>query len=123
MHHCLTASTAYRTGTAINRLARRIYAAHAARWAASDPFDAHGPFAAFARRLGLVKGKAAPAKTTWGDFKRKDRRVEAVHRLLRLALRVLGPVRYELLMRYLAHITVLRNQAVFLDENQDGRRP
>jgi len=33
-----------------------------------------------------------------------------------MALRVLGPNRYELLMRYLAHIAVLRNQSVFLDD-------
>ena len=39
-----------------------------------------------------------------------------VHRLLKLALRLLGPNRYELLMRYLAYITVLRNQSVFLDD-------
>jgi hypothetical protein len=105
-------------GTAINRLARRLYAAHAPRWANQDPFDANGPFAAFAKRLGLVKGKAAPAKTTWSDFNKKDRRVAAIHTLLKLALRVLGPVRYELLMRYLAHIAVLRNQAVFLDDKK-----
>ena len=39
-----------------------------------------------------------------------------VHRLLRLALRILGPNRYELLMRYLAYIAVLRNQSVFLKD-------
>ncbi len=101
-------------GTAVNRLARRLYATHATRWPHQDPFAATGPFAAFAKRLGLVKGKAAPPKTTWGDFNKQDRRVEAVHTLLKLALRLLGPIRYELLMRYLAHISVLRNQAVFL---------
>jgi hypothetical protein len=112
-------------GTAINRLARRLYAAHASHWPNQDPFDATGPFAAFARRLGLVKGKAAPPKTTWGDFNKKDRRVAAVHALLKLALRLLGPVRYELLMRYLGHITVLRNQSVFLkpDEHTPASHP
>ncbi len=112
-------------GTALNRLARRLYAAHATHWPNQDPFDATGPFAAFARRLGLVKGKSAPPKTTWGDFNKKDRRVEAVHTLLKLALRLLGPVRYELLMRYLAHITVLRNQAVFLKpgEHATAKQP
>ena len=33
-----------------------------------------------------------------------------------MALRLLGPHRYELLMRYLAHIAVLRHQSIFLDE-------
>ena len=103
-------------GTTVTRLARRIFAAHQPRWAGYDPFDARGPFAAFARRRRLVAGKSAPSKSTWREFNPRDRRVEAVHRLLQLALRVLGPNRYELFMRYLAHIAVLRNQAVFLDD-------
>ena len=104
-------------GTAVTRLARRIYSKHAARFAGHDPFDARGPFAAYARRHHLVAGKAAPPKNTWREFNPADRRVAAVHRLLRLALRVLGPNRYELLMRYLAHIAVLRNQSVFLGQD------
>lgn len=103
-------------GVAITRLARRIYAKHQMRWSRQDPFDAAGEFAAFAKRLGLVAGKVTPAKTTWKEFNPKDRRVEMVHRILKMALRVLGPNRYELLMRYLAHIAVLRNQSVFLND-------
>lgn len=102
-------------GTSVTRLARRIYAKHQERFS-GDPFDAQGEFASFARRLGLVAGKSAPAKTTWKEFNPKDRRVELVHRLLKVTLRVLGPNRYELLMRYLAHIAVLRNQSVFLND-------
>lgn len=101
-------------GTALTRLARRLYAAHQARFAGADPFRAEGPFAAWARKAKLVAGKAAPAKATWSDFNPRDRRVEALHTLLRFVLRALGPTKYELLMRYLSHITVLRNQSVFL---------
>ena len=106
-------------GTAVNRLVRRLFAAHAAHFTrpegnGPDPFDAAGPFAQFARAQGLVRGKVGPQKATWKQFDPEDRRVRAVHRMLRWALRVLGPNRYELLMRYLAHITVLRHQAVFL---------
>ena len=100
-------------GTAVTRLARRIYAKHQKHFA-GNPFDASGAFAAFAREHKLVAGKEAPAKATWKQFNPRDRRVQSVHRLLRAALRVLGPNRYELLMRYLAYIAVLRNQAVFL---------
>ncbi len=103
-------------GTVITRLARRIYGKHANRWIGQDPFDAAGEFARFAKRLGLVAGKAAAPKSTWKEFNPIDRRVELVHRVLKSALRVLGPNRYELLMRYLGHITVLRNQSVFLDD-------
>jgi hypothetical protein len=106
-------------GTPLNRLARRLYAANATHWPNQDPFDAHGPFAAFAKDRGLLaktkpNTKPTQTKTTWSDFNPDDRRVHAVHTLLKLALRLLGPIRYELLMRYLAHISVLRNQAVFL---------
>lgn len=103
-------------GTMVTRLARRIYAKHQTRWAGQDPFDATGGFAVFAKKLGLVAGKAAPEKATWKEFNPNDRRVEMVHRLLKVALRALGPNRYELLMRYLGHITVLRNQSVFLKD-------
>ena len=101
-------------GTSVTRLARRIYAAHYERWAGQDPFEASGDFADFAKRLGLVAGKTPPQKSTWREFNPDDRRVKLLHRALKIALRLLGPNRYELLMRYLAHITVLRHQSVFL---------
>jgi hypothetical protein len=109
---------AFSDGTAITRLARRIYACHQEAFADSDPFDAKGPFFQFARETHLLAGKALPEKATWREFSGSDRRVEAVHTLLRIVLRVLGPNRYELLMRYLAHISVLRNQGVFLKPKQ-----
>ncbi|ADW67354.1 hypothetical protein [Granulicella tundricola] len=100
-------------GTTITRLCRRLYAKHQAHFS-DNPFI--GAWSAYARKQGLVAGKAAPQKATWKDFSSKDRRVEMVHTLLRTALRILGPNRYELLMRYLAHIAVLRNQSVFLNK-------
>jgi hypothetical protein len=101
-------------GTTITRLARRLYARHEPHFGTADPFDVHGPFFHFAHTSGLLAGKALPQKATWREFSGTDRRVEAVHALLKLALRLLGPNRYELLMRYLSHISVLRNQSVFL---------
>lgn len=105
-------------GIVVTRLARRIYAKHCLRWTGQDPFDANGRFASFARRLGLVAGRAATPKSTWKEFNSTDRRVQMVHRLLKAALKLLGPNRYELLMRYLAFISVLRNQSVFLDDER-----
>ncbi len=101
-------------GTALTRLARRLYAEHQARFADEEPFDARGRFARFARENRLVKGHFVEKKQTWSEFNPRDRRVEMVHQMLKVALRVLGPDKYELLMRYLSHISVLRNQAVFL---------
>ena len=115
-------------GTAVTRLARRLFAAHLERFTDAeghgpDPFDARGEFARFAREGSLLKGKVSPAKATWRQFDPEDRRVRGVHRLLRWALRVLGPDRYELLMRYLAYISVLRHQGVFLRDRRWGKTP
>jgi hypothetical protein len=107
-------------GTSVTRLARRLYAMHQARFGRENPFAADSGFAKFARSHGLVKGTVAPPKAQWKDFDPKDRRVEAVHGILKLALRVLGPHKYELLMRYLSYISVLRHQSVFL---RDPRWP
>lgn len=99
-------------GTAVTRLARRIFGSQAHRWAGEDPFDAEGSFAHFARRNGLVRDRVRPAKVTWHEFDGADWRVRAVHAALLAVLRAVGPNRYELLMRYLGHITILRNQSV-----------
>ena len=101
-------------GTPVSRLARRIFAAHEPRFRGSDPFDENGAFARFSRKQRLVKNKGKPTNATWRQFDSADRRVRAVHRILKFTLRALGPHRYELLMRYLAHISVLRHQSVFL---------
>jgi hypothetical protein len=101
-------------GTAITRLSRRLYAKLKPDFPQPDPFDAAGPWLDFCRRNKLVAGKTAPQKTTWSEFSGADRRVDMVHRLLRFTLRMIGPHRYELLMRYLAYIAVLRNQSVFI---------
>ena len=107
---------AFSDGTAVTALARRLYSVHQERFP-GDPFAASGAWARYAAKHRLTAGKVLPHKASWSEFSGTDRRVEAVHRLLRLALRVLGPNRYELLMRYLGHISVLRNQSVFLDRD------
>lgn len=103
-------------GISINRLARRIYSKHREFERAGDPFDSNGLFYRFCKRNGLLSSKRGLQKTTWVHFDPSDRRVLAVHRVLRLSLRILGPDRYELLMRYISHISVLRNQSVFIKD-------
>jgi len=98
----------------VTRLARRIYAAHQSHFRGSNPFDPKGPFAEFAHAKGLLAGKQRPQKATWQQFSGTDRRVAPVHTLLKLGLRVPGPNRYELLMRYLTRIARFRNQGSFL---------
>lgn len=101
-------------GSAVIRLQRRIFAAHEAEFGEEDPFESDGRFYDFLRRHRLLVGKLEGGRPGWRDFNPNDRRVRLVNRLLLIALRLLGPIRYELLMRYLSFITILRNQAVFI---------
>ena len=103
-------------GTAITLLARRLYAAHESSFRGQDPFPADSTFHRFAKRHRLMAGSAQPPKVGWKDAATGDRRVKAIHAMLKVALRTLGPNRYELLMRYFSFISILRNQAVFIKD-------
>jgi hypothetical protein len=105
---------AYSNGSAVTRLQRRIFAAHELNFGYEDPFDSKSRFYHFASRHGLLVGKRKPPKATWREFSPNDRRVRFVNRLLLITLKLLGSARYELLMRYLSFISILRNQAVFI---------
>lgn len=104
----------YSDGSVVTRLQRRIFAAHEQNFKNQDPFDSKSDFYDFARRHRLLAGKRKVAKSTWREFEPNDRRVQLVNRLLLITLRLLGATRYELLMRYLSFISILRNQAVFI---------
>ena len=108
-------------GTIITRLSRRLYAQLEESFPDQDPFDSGSHWARYAKSHRLVAGAVPPPKSGWSQFDAQDSRVRWVHRLLRFALRLLGPHRYELLMRYLGHISVLRHQSVFL--NRDIKPP
>lgn len=100
-------------GTAVTLLARRIFAAHGNTFF-GNPFKHGGPFYAFAISQGLIRRNPPALSISKRKFNPKDKRVKVMNRLFRLALGLLGPYRYELLMKYLAHISVLRNQAAFI---------
>ncbi|MCW4461888.1 putative nucleotide-diphospho-sugar transferase [Sphingomonas sp. BT-65] len=76
-----------------------------------DPFDAAGPVYAFARRHRLFSSRERPDKHV--DFKAEKQfgRQKAVLDMgFRLALKFLGPDRYFMLMRYLAHYSSILKQ-------------
>lgn len=99
-------------GTYITPALRRFYAGLLDRFAdVADPFDPSGKVMDFARKQGLlVRGNAAAKRQTFQDVGKYKRPIRFIHVLLRCALRVLGPNRYYMLMRYLGHISSLRNQ-------------
>jgi hypothetical protein len=99
-------------GTPVPAALRRAYASfHSELADAVDPFDAGGKVHAFARRNGLLSRNAKPAKRrTFKDVGQGSLQVRVFDFLLRSALKLLGPDRYFDLMRYLAHISSIRNQ-------------
>jgi len=103
-------------GTLITSLARRIYAERQDKFSGQNPFEAEGEFARFAKRRGLLAGKVSNPSPAPVGINPVDPRVKVIHIILRVCLKILGPNRYELFMRYLAHIATLRKQAVFIDK-------
>lgn len=101
-------------GSMISPALRRFYAALMDKKFddVGDPFDALGAVHAFARRHRLFSKHARPDKHI--NFKAEKsfgREKVLLDKGFRLALRVLGPDRYFMLMRYLAHYSSILHQA------------
>ena len=97
-------------GQPINRLCRSIYAANLDRFRGEDPFRSTGGFYKWATSTGLQSAGAAAKNHTASAYSKEDIRIRAIHGALRMALRILGADRYTMLMKYLSHISILRNQ-------------
>lgn len=102
----------FNDGTYITPALRRFYAGLKGQFASIvNPFDPASRVMAFARRNGLLtRDNAAAKRHTFHDVGKFGRAIRFIHFMLRIALRVLGPNRYYMLMRYLSHISSLRNQ-------------
>jgi hypothetical protein len=100
----------YSNGQFINKLQRSLYSSNLDGFASGSPFDAQGPFYRWAARKHLHDRKESAAQHNRRTIDRTDPRVRIVNSMLRLALRLLGADRYTVLMKYLAYISVLRNQ-------------
>lgn len=102
----------FNDGTYITPALRRFYAGLKDQFAdVVNPFDPGSRVMTFARRNGLLtRDNAAAKRHTFHDVGKFGRAIRFIHFMLRLALRVLGPNRYYMLMRYLSHISSLRNQ-------------
>lgn len=99
-------------GTYITPALRRFYAGLKSQFTdVANPFAPNSRVMEFARshRL-LTRDNAAAKRHTFQDVNKFGRSMRFIQILLRLTLRVLGPIRYYMLMRYLSHISSLRNQ-------------
>lgn len=97
-------------GTPINRLQRAAYAANLDLFGSSNPFDSKGLFFKWSKQRHLGSGKDTVSKYGRRNYDASDVRLRVVNMLLRLSLRILGPDRYTILMKYLEYASVLRNQ-------------
>lgn len=77
-----------------------------------DPFEINGPVMEFAKKNGLMVkfGSVAEARLNFKNIDDARFAVKIINFGLRIVLRILGPIRYFNLMRYLAHISSIRNQ-------------
>ena len=83
-----------------------------------NPFSSDGEVMKFARKHSLVsKNNQSSQRKTFRDVDRYNTQIKLINKMLRFTLFVLGPERYFNLMRYLAHISSLLNQAgLFIDK-------
>jgi len=100
----------YSNGESIAPLARKIYSIVQESFSGSDPFDAGGPFYAWARRNRLLMRGGEQSSDIALPKRQRESKERFLNQFLRLALRILGPERYLRLMKYLSHISNPRNQ-------------
>jgi hypothetical protein len=108
----------FKDGTYVTPALRRFYAALFERFRGEeDPFAAGSTLYAFAHSHSLAGPKHRPvARQTFKDMGRYSTATSAIRFLLRMALKLAGPGRYFALMRYLAYISSIRNQADLFGE-------
>jgi hypothetical protein len=100
------------SGEYVSPALRRLYANRAYGFSLEeDPFQPGSALMRFARAKRLVGPSVGKAtRMTAGDVGKHGLQIRVLSYAFKLALRVLGPNRYFLLMRYLAHASSIRNQ-------------
>jgi hypothetical protein len=100
------------SGEYVSPTLRRLYANKAYGFALDeDPFLPDSALVRFARSKRLMGPRVGKAqRVTAGDMTRHGLEIRLLSYAFRLALWVLGPNRYFVLMRYLAHASSIRNQ-------------
>ena len=103
-------------GYPITPFVRRLYAANLERFQNQDPFSSSSAFFAWARSKGAIVAKNASGTSPSTAGAQNDNRFMFANRLFRLALRLLGPERYMLLLKYLSYVIVLENQKIVIGD-------
>jgi hypothetical protein len=100
----------FSNGELVNKLQRAAFAANLDKFNSTNPFDASGPFYHWAQQRHLQSGEDTVGKYGRNAYDKSDGRIRLVNGMMRLLLRLLGPDRYTILMKYLEYASLLRNQ-------------
>jgi hypothetical protein len=98
-------------GQYISRLARSIYAANLDRFSGENPFSSSSKFYLWAKKTRLLCARDSANSYTLRSYSKVDLRLRLLHALLRVMLRLMGAERYTVMLKYLSHISILRNQS------------
>ncbi len=102
----------FEDGVYVTATMRRFYACLKERFVEdSNPFSSNSKARLFGERKGLVSRKLVPMKRQ--NFKNMDDyalQLKIIYFMLRVVLKVFGPVRYFALMRLLPQLSSIRNQ-------------
>jgi hypothetical protein len=101
----------YSNGKPVTQIARSAFAASENHFIDDNPFLASSGFYEWARSRGILGMKDTYSKFNSSHHKPTDIRVRFAKAALSTVLKIVGPDRYTILMKYLSFISVLRNQA------------
>jgi len=97
-------------GQGIPDIARKMLYLQQGWFAQGDSFSSKGPFYVWLKRNGMVGSAKTKERYNVMNYNPRDVRLRMMHRCFRLLLRFLGIDRYSMLMKYLAYISIPRNQ-------------
>lgn len=111
-------------GTPISTLARRVYAAGDNSGIANEnPFSNDASFYRIAKRRRLIGSRDTSSKYDSRNINESDLRIRILNLIFRIMLRILGNDRYTMLLKYIGHASILRNQPYVLNINLQNQRP
>jgi hypothetical protein len=101
---------AFSDGSPVTQIARSSFAISERHFADGNPFLTTSEFYRWARSRGLLSTADTSAKYNLVTYKKAVRRVRMLNKLLLALLKIVGPNRYTILMKYLSFVSILRNQ-------------
>jgi hypothetical protein len=101
---------AFSDGSPVTQIARSAFAISERHFRDGDPFLTTSDFYRWARSRGLLGTADTSAEYNFASYKNAVRQVRILNKLLYALLRIVGPDRYTILMKYLSFVSLLRNQ-------------